>query len=189
MRWVRGGVTVLVLATAGVFLGPVAPACACSCAEVTPENSLAESEMAFVGVVTKIDRPLVFMNSGQPVQVTLAVSEVYKGSVSERFVVTTASDGAACGYDFVEGGRYVVLASTWEGTVNTGLCSGNRNLAVVSNPYSSGSAPLPGGPAERWTTTTIAAVAAGVVTALAIGAALWFWWRRRTPTRPVDVVS
>jgi hypothetical protein len=186
----RRVLVVAALAGIGVFLGPVTPACACSCAEMTPEQSFAESEMAFVGVVTKIDRPLVMMNSGQPIEVTLAVSEVYKGrgAVSERFVVTTASDGAACGYDFVEGGRYVVLASTYNGTANTGLCSGNRNLAVESNPYSSGAPPLAGGPAAGWTTTATVAAAAGVVAALAVGLALLLRWRRRTPIRPVDAV-
>jgi hypothetical protein len=185
---VRRVLVVAALAVVGVVLGPVTPACACSCAEMTPEESFAGSEMAFVGVVTKIDRPLVFMNSGQPVEVTLAVSEVYKGRVSQRFVVTTASDGAACGYDFAEGGRYVVLASTHGGTVNTGLCSGNRNLATESNPYSFGSAPTPGGPADGWTTTRTVAVAAGGA-ALAIATALWFWWRRRSQARPVDAAT
>jgi hypothetical protein len=185
---VRRVLVVAALAGIGVFLGPVTPACACSCAEMTPEASFAESEMAFVGVVTKIDRPLVLMNSGQPVKVTLAVSEVYKGTVSERFVVTTSADGASCGYDFVEGGRYVVLATTYEGTVNTGLCSGNRNLAVESNPYSSGAPPLAGGPAAGWTTTATVAAAAGVVATLAVGLALLLRWRRRTPIRPVNAV-
>jgi hypothetical protein len=186
---VRRVLVVAALAVVGVVLGPVTPACACSCAEMTPEESFAESEMAFVGIVTKIDRPLVFMNSGQPVEVTLAVTEVYKGRVSERFVVTTASDGAACGYDFAEGGRYVVLASTYDGRVDTGLCSGNRNLAVESNPYSSGSLPTPGGPVDGWTTTRTVAVAAGGVAALAVATALWFWWRRRIRIRPADAAT
>jgi hypothetical protein len=185
----RRVLVVAALAVGGVFLGPVAPACACSCAELTPEQSFAENEMVFVGVVTKIDRPVFAGSTGQPVKVTLAVSEVYKGAVSQRFVVTTMSDGAACGYDFAAGGRYVVLASTWDGAVNTGLCSGNRNLALESNPYSFGSAPVPGGPAEGWTTTATVAVAAGATVTLAVAAVLWSRWRRRTQTRPVDAAT
>jgi hypothetical protein len=181
MRWLRGGFTVLVLATMGVFVGPVRPACACSCAMVTSEESLDQAEMAFVGVVTRIDRPVFGGYTGQPLKVTLAVSEVYKGRdvVTERFEVTTASDGAACGYDFVEGRRYLVFASTWEGTVNTGLCSGNRDLALESNPYASGSFPRPGGPSGWWTTTATVAASAGIVAVLSLGIALWFWRRRR----------
>jgi hypothetical protein len=104
--------------------------------------------------------------------------------VSERFVVTTMSDGAACGYDFAEGGRYVVLASTWEGSVNTSLCSGNRNLELESNPYAFGSAPRPGGPGDGWSTTATIAAGASLVAVLAVGVALWFWWRRRRPVQP-----
>jgi hypothetical protein len=179
----RRVLVVAALAGVGVFVGPVAPACACSCAERTPEESFADSELAFVGVVLRIDRPLVLMNSGQPVEVTLAVSEVYKGAVTERFVVTTSSDGASCGYDFAAGGRYVVLASTYNGTAQTGLCSGNRNLALESNPYSAGSAPRPGGPAERWPAIVTVAVAAAGVAVLAVGVGLWFRWRRPRSAR------
>jgi hypothetical protein len=179
MRWLRNASTVLALASAGIFLGPITPACACSCADGTAQELFDDSEMVFRGVVSKIDAPLFVGNSGAPVRVTLTVSEVFKGTVSSRMTVTTPLDGASCGYEFVEGRQYVVLASMYEGTVTTSLCSGNRDVEKEGNPYSGGMAPLPGGPADGWTGRSVATVTAGVVAGgLAVGAILWFWLRR-----------
>jgi hypothetical protein len=182
MRWLRNASTVLVLATAGILLGPVTPACACSCAGGTAEELFAGSEVVFRGVVSKIDEPLFAGNSGAPVRVTLTVSEVFKGTVTSRMTVTTSADGASCGYEFVAGRQYVVLASTYDGTVTTGLCSGNRDVEKEGNPYAGGSDPLPGGPADGWTVRSVATATAGVVAGgLALGAILWFWRRRLRP--------
>jgi hypothetical protein len=175
---IRRILVILALAGLGIFVGPVSPACACSCTEMTPAESLADAELVFVGVVAKIDKPLILSNSGAPVTVTLSVSEVYKGAVTERVKVTTASDGAACGYDFVAGRSYVVLASNYEGSITTSLCSGNRDLANESNPYGGGTVPLPGGPSDRWPGAT-PLLAGTAVVALILVAALWFWRRRR----------
>jgi hypothetical protein len=180
-------VVVLALVGVGIFVGPVSPACACSCAEMTPAASFADADLVFVGVVTKVDKPLVLSNSGAPVSVTLSVSQVYKGAVTERVKVTTASDGAACGYDFVAGRSYVVLAANHEGAVTTGLCSGNRDLAAENNPYGGGTAPLPGGPSDRWP-GAVPLVAVTAAAALIVVVVLWLW-RRRARIRPANLAS
>ena len=124
MRWLRRVVSVLGLVTAGLFLAPVAPACACSCAPFR----------IFGG------------SSADPVTVEFEVSEVHKGDVPARMTLTTAMDGASCGYAFREGGRYLVFAADYGSGLSTGLCSGNLDLAVERDPFGAGTAPRPAPP-------------------------------------------
>jgi hypothetical protein len=96
--------------------------------------------LVFAGVVRDLDRPAA-AGSGDPVVVTFAVSEVYKGEVSATMRVLTPADGAVCGYQFVEGNRYLVHARIEEQqrrldgeTTPAGPSmreSGQRNVASV----------------------------------------------------------
>jgi hypothetical protein len=101
----------------------VAPqaACACSCALSSKEEFTANADLIFVGVVTAIDKPFAM---GGEVKVDFLVEDVDKGDSAGDITLTTASDGAACGYDFSVGHRFRVYAR--EGS--TGLCSGNELL-------------------------------------------------------------
>src|SRR6185503_11460743 len=148
MRWLRGAFVVAMVAGLGLFVGPVTPACACDCALRTPEQSREDAHAVFVGAVTDVDRPLFGSSSGAPMRVTLRVSKVYKGDVPAVLTLTTAVEGASCGYGFTPGGEYLVFASSSEKGLASGLCMGNRDLAAESDPFTGGYAPLPA-PTER----------------------------------------
>ncbi len=147
MRLLRRVLVVLVLAASALVAGTARPAWACSCAQV---DALEAAELAFTGVATSVDRPVM----PGDVEVEFAVESVRKGAAGERVELVTHSDSATCGYGFTEGHRYEVFASGGR----TGLCDGNVDL---------GAAPEP--PADRptglWTTVAVLAVtaAAGVV--------------------------
>ncbi|HEX5596037.1 MAG TPA: hypothetical protein VFX61_08490 [Micromonosporaceae bacterium] len=185
MRRLRNLLIVVVLAGLGLFVGPAMPACACSCAEaVSPEEAAERSDAVFVGVVKKIDRPWgLIRSSTDPVTVTIDVTEVHKGDVPATVKVVTEADGASCGYEFVDGGRYLVFASGKVADLRTGLCDGNRNLASESNPFTDGHAPRVGEPESGWGLPFgFGAAAAGLAVA---GVGVW-WWRRRPAGAPVS---
>jgi hypothetical protein len=108
--------------TAFSFLLAPQAACACSCASGTEEEFVKHADLIFVGVVTGVDKPFGFGGGGGDIKVDFVVEEVTKGDSPGKITLTTASDGAACGYDFTVGNRFRVYAH--EGS--TGLCSGNR---------------------------------------------------------------
>jgi hypothetical protein len=61
--------------------------------------------------------------------VKLAVVRAWKGVESETVEVLTASDGAACGYAFVQGGSYLVYASAESDGLRVNSCSRTRSMA------------------------------------------------------------
>jgi hypothetical protein len=73
-------------------------------------------------VVTAVDKPFGVGGGSGDIKVDFLVEEVVKGDSAGRITLTTASDGAACGYDFSVGNRFRVYAHNG----STGLCSGNR---------------------------------------------------------------
>jgi hypothetical protein len=139
-RWLRYATVVVVTAGSAMLVSPAAPAWACSCVQPTPQQAAAVAGLVFAGVVRDLDRPAA-AGSGDPVVVTFAVSEVYKGEVSATMRVSTPADGAVCGYQFVEGNRYLVHARIEEQqrrldgeTTPAGPSmreSGQRNVASV----------------------------------------------------------
>ena len=128
--------------------------------------------MVFVGVVRDVDEPFRIFggSSADPVTVEFEVSEVHKGDVPARMTLTTAMDGASCGYAFTEGSRYLVFAADYGLGLSTGLCSGNLDLAVESNPFGTGTTPRPAPPSEPGSGPIV--VAAGAVVVVAVGALL-----------------
>jgi hypothetical protein len=58
--------------------------------------------------------------------VSLRVVRGWKGMQSERAVVTTASDSAACGVDFAPDQNYLVYASMQDGALTATSCSRTR---------------------------------------------------------------
>lgn len=145
MRGFLRALTVTAVVGLGALVGPSSPACACSCAgPVSPEQAAEQVDAVFVGVVRKIDRPWrLFGSSADPVWVTVDVSEVHKGDLPATVRVATASESASCGYEFVEGRRYLIFARGGADELSTGLCDGNRDLAYESDPFSPGRPPRP----------------------------------------------
>jgi len=125
--------------------------------------------MVFVGIVRDVDEPFRIFggSSADPVTVEFEVSEVHKGDVASRMTLTTAMDGASCGYAFKEGGRYLVFAADYGSGLTTSLCSGNLDLAVAANPFSTGTAPRPAPPSEPGPGPIVAGAGAVVVIAVA----------------------
>lgn len=140
---------VLLVAGLGVVIR-ASPAFACSCAGYTPAEAFAAADAVFVGRVVEVDESVFgpIIGSADPVTVTFDVSSVRKGSVPANAKVQTARDGASCGYDFAEGGFYLVHASAGD-PLTTGLCSGNEVVgAELATGLSGGYPPAPPVPDE-----------------------------------------
>lgn len=127
MRRIWRSTAVVILTALTILLGQQ-PACACSCAEVTEQESFDYADLVFVGVITGDARPRNPMSSMDPVRIQFQVESVQKGSASPgTLVIETAYDGASCGWDYSVGHRYRVYVHEGQ----TGLCSGNRDLGTA----------------------------------------------------------
>ena len=108
---------------------------ACSCAQpAPPQESLEQSTAVFTGKVIDIDIPSgIIVSSTDPIKVTFEVSKIWKGPDYKTLVLTTARNGAICGYSFKENEEYIVYAYGEEDTLSTGICSRTRLLASAQN--------------------------------------------------------
>lgn len=127
-----------VLLTTGGFLAiGAAPAFACSCrAGVPVEESLAESDGAFVGVFTGRDDPLGhgdIVSSGRRVLNHFQVERSVKGDIGGRVDVTAAASGASCGLELQVGQRTgLLLRRDAGGGWTSGLCSQVEPQALLA---------------------------------------------------------
>jgi hypothetical protein len=64
--------------------------------------------------------------SGSMKRVTIEIEESYRGMSGKSVQVLTAADGAACGYSFQEGERYLVFAGKQGGYLEVSLCSATK---------------------------------------------------------------
>ncbi len=133
----RSALAVL-LATGGVLAVGAGPAFACSCrAGVAVEESLAESDGAFVGVFTGRDDPLGqgdIVSSGRRVLNHFQVERPVKGDIGERVDVTAAASGASCGLELQVGQRTGLLLrrDAGSGSWTSGLCSQVEPQALLA---------------------------------------------------------
>jgi len=106
---------------------------ACSCIALTEQEALEKSFASFVGVPIKIESPSGFNNI-----VTFQIERPIKniGENITEITIITSSSSAACGYNFENNTRYLVHTFGEEGqrTIESGLCSGNKNLGFSSIP-------------------------------------------------------
>lgn len=103
---------------------------ACSCLSSPGENLAAATEI-FSGRVTAVKDPYaaaVFRSSLDPLNVTFAVERVWKGAVGPTATVSTASDGASCGFRFTKNERYLIYAHD----SYVSACGGTNSLAAAS---------------------------------------------------------
>ena len=100
---------------------------ACSCAEpLSPREAREQAAVVFSGTVESVKLP-----DDDPaaltLDVSLAVTNVWKGVAEPRVHVSTARNEAACGFAFLTAREYLVYASRDEtGTLRTSLCSRTR---------------------------------------------------------------
>jgi len=83
------------------------PAYGCSC--MMPESATVESDRAtavFAGEVT--EKTLMGEQHYGDYHIDFAVSEIWKGDISNTISLTTANNSAACGFNFEAGETYLV---------------------------------------------------------------------------------
>lgn len=134
-RIVLAALTVL-LAAGGLLVVEAGPASACSCrAGVPVEESLAESDGAFVGVFVGRDDPLgqgEIVSSGRRVLNHFQVERPVKGEIGERVDVQAAAEGASCGLGLEVGQRTGLLLRRDAGGWTSGLCSQVEPQALLA---------------------------------------------------------
>jgi hypothetical protein len=117
---------------AAVWLFP-RPVAACKCMLLAPNEAAAQASAVFEGRVVEV-------TDGQGAELprrsaTLRVVRGWKGAQSERAVVTTASDSAACGVHFVRDQNYLIYATTQDGTLSATSCSRTRPSAEAEEDF------------------------------------------------------
>ncbi len=112
----------------GVFVTPLNPAYACSCATPgAPADVIATAEVAFLGSVVATAPGGGDPNGlGPMVRYAFAVERASVPTDGVLEVEAIGGDGgASCGFTFSEGERWFVAAYGDGGTLQTNLCSGN----------------------------------------------------------------
>ena len=139
VRWspikrIRVGLVTIALLTiviGGSFL-VAEPVYACSCmAPTTAADALQKSSAVFRGRVVTIyrsffDRVGITNTAGYRVQ--FEITKQWKGARSKSTVVITRLTGEACGFPFEENKEYLVYVVTEPKDIQTGICTGTRNI-------------------------------------------------------------
>jgi uncharacterized protein (TIGR03382 family) len=106
-----------------ISLGPLAaPAAACSCAE----ESVAEA-VARAGAIVE-GRVVTITDAGDDLEVTLAVTQGWRGLAHETIAVRTEARESACGFPFELGESYLVYTEPGDG-LRVSRCSRTRPAA------------------------------------------------------------
>lgn len=119
------------LLLASMVVGSATQALACSCMiPGSPAAEMSNATAVFAGVVTDVESSAGGVFRGDdPVTVTFEVTQVWKGPRRQTLTVTTASDSAACGYNFTLGQAYLVYAHGDADELSVSLCSRTAPLA------------------------------------------------------------
>ena len=124
------------LVAGGLLVVGAGPAFGCSCqAGVPVEESLSESDAAFVGVLTGRDDPLAqgdVISSGRSVVNHFQVERSVKGDIGERVAVEAAAGGASCGLELSVGERTGLLLRRTAGGWSSSLCSQVEPQALLA---------------------------------------------------------
>ena len=123
----------LALAVAAIIAAAPERAHACSCMMIEQPEAFEQSASVFEGHVTRVEAPADPHGAGQ-IRVTLDVVRTWKGADAEQVEVVTASNSAACGYNFEQGKSYLVYTNAGEagGPENVSLCSRTAPMDVDS---------------------------------------------------------
>lgn len=102
----------------------------CSCAPPPPPKGALENAVAvFSGKCVEMKEANQFTK-----QFTFEVAKVWKGEVGKKVTVTTAANGAACGYGFDTKGEatYIVYCFGKGDALQTNLCTRTRPLSAAA---------------------------------------------------------
>lgn len=148
--WLRRGLAGLAMVGLSWWLLAAGSVAACSCAQLTDDEALAEADVAFVGTLQEIRVPdnVMTWSSDDPVRFVFAVTAVYKGEAFEQQSVVTSRDGAGCGLEVSVGQTALVFGRSEgpgleDGEVTSNLCSGTRSLGGLPIPESFGTPDAP----------------------------------------------
>ena len=117
----------LVVATVGLAVSTAGPAYACSCStDIDQAEQLAQSDGAFVGVLTGIDDPLAhgpIVSSARPVVNHFRIERAVKGELGDEIGVRAAAGGASCGLEVRVGQRVGIMLEQQGGMWTSSLCA------------------------------------------------------------------
>ena len=142
---------------------------ACSCVETTELQALERSSASFVGAPINIESPSG-LNNIVTFQVERPIKNIEDG-ITELVVITHAQS-SACGYNFDGNTRYLVhtYGEKNQKTLETGLCSGNKNLGFSSIPLMMDESVLKNYPTSASLyPITLFLIIAGIVSVIVIG--------------------
>jgi hypothetical protein len=106
---------------------PISQVAACLCAGGELPVAIPNADVAFVGVAeATADGPPA--DNQRRTLYTFSVERASRETGPTIEVAAWAGSGSSCGIDFGMGERWVVLATRWEGALDTNLCSGNLRV-------------------------------------------------------------
>jgi hypothetical protein len=106
---------------------PISQVAACLCAGGELPVAIPIADVAFVGVAeATADGPPA--DNQRRTLYTFSVERASRETGPTIEVAAWAGSGSSCGIDFGMGERWVVLATRWEGALDTNLCSGNLRV-------------------------------------------------------------
>lgn len=181
-RIVLRALAAVLLTLAGAIVVPSSMACACSCAQVSTDEAMANSTAVFDGVVVAHSQPLGG-SSAEQIEYTIDVTRVYKGGVPARVIVRSAVSGASCGAELV--GEVTVFAQGSIERLSTTLCSAPSTLD--RSRLGAGSTPTPAPPAPPAPVRSDVGLPVwGIVAGLVVlgGAGVWLLVRRARGRNP-----
>jgi hypothetical protein len=140
-------------AALGAVVARALPAHACSCAQISEQESYTMADAVFTGTLVSREnaRESATGSSSDPVLLTFTVIRVYKGATATGQRVSTQ---IGCGWGLGGEGRgpWVIFAQGGEQQLTTSLCSGNREgPAAVAR--GRGSPPDPGSAGPQFSLT------------------------------------
>ena len=120
----------------GISAVPIAQVAACSCMALGPEEAAQMADVVFAGSVVgeEVGAADPAAPMAAPVRYTFAVDGVAKGEVGAEVAVVAGGDSAMCGMTFAMNERWFIFGTVQDGSLTTGLCSGNLPLQPDEDP-------------------------------------------------------
>ena len=186
----RHGSPLRLLAAFAIVIGisavPIAQLAACSCLALGPEEAAQMADVVFAGSVVgeEVGAADPAAPMAAPVRYTFAVDGVAKGEVGGEVAVVAGGDSAMCGMTFTMNDRWLVFGTVQDGSLTTGLCSGNLPLQPDEDPPMALYAPTASDPGAWGGGVPIGVILPiAAVVAIAGVAGLIFWRADRSPAR------